>query len=210
MATVTGFTAARMLQIENNAIVSAAVVNGRLILTRNDGTTFDAGLVQGTQGLQGIPGEVTNAALQATLDDTGRGVMGHASVNADQLLEGFNANAWRTITGSTVTFTPVPSRNYIFSAQYTMSSEGADTEFDIQIVRVADGNAVAAASSFSSRANRFVALSTSRGFLAPSTWSGTQSFRVQARVSTGQTAYIRSALALFGGGSLTVSDNGIL
>lgn len=64
MATVTGLTADRMLEIEAASVVDGKVVSGDLILTKHDGTTIDAGSVigppgpQGPQGLVGIPGEV--------------------------------------------------------------------------------------------------------------------------------------------------------
>lgn len=49
MATITGFTAARMQAIEDECVVSGTVdVNGHLILTQHDTTTIDAGLVRGT------------------------------------------------------------------------------------------------------------------------------------------------------------------
>lgn len=60
MSTITGFTAARMLEIEGNSIVDGEIDGGgNLILTRYDGTTIDAGPVKGTagpQGPQGSPG----------------------------------------------------------------------------------------------------------------------------------------------------------
>lgn len=43
MGVITGLTAARMLDIEDASIVSAAVVGNNLILTRHDGTTINAG-----------------------------------------------------------------------------------------------------------------------------------------------------------------------
>lgn len=56
MATVTGFTADRMLEIENASIVDGNVVGNNLILTRFDTTTIDAGPVIGPQGIQGPTG----------------------------------------------------------------------------------------------------------------------------------------------------------
>jgi microcystin-dependent protein len=66
MATITGFTAERMLEIEDGTIVDAEVVGGELILTKHDGTTVNAGPVTGPAGPVGpagpagglIPGEV--------------------------------------------------------------------------------------------------------------------------------------------------------
>lgn len=45
IVSVTGFTAERMLDIENGTVVDGAVIDGRLVLTRRDGSTFDVGPV---------------------------------------------------------------------------------------------------------------------------------------------------------------------
>jgi microcystin-dependent protein len=58
MTQVTGFTAERMLAIENSTVVDGSVDgNGHLILTTRDSTDIDAGSVIGPQGEQGIQGE---------------------------------------------------------------------------------------------------------------------------------------------------------
>lgn len=56
MATVTGYTAARMKAIEDSAIVDGTVSGDNLILIKHDGTTIDAGSVRGPQGIQGPGG----------------------------------------------------------------------------------------------------------------------------------------------------------
>lgn len=56
MATVTGYTAERMKEIEDAAIVGGAVVGDNLILTRFDEITIDAGVVVGPQGDTGPTG----------------------------------------------------------------------------------------------------------------------------------------------------------
>lgn len=56
MATVTGYTAARMKTIEDTTIVDGDVVLNDLILTRRDGIQINAGNVRGPQGIQGEPG----------------------------------------------------------------------------------------------------------------------------------------------------------
>lgn len=50
MATVTGFTAARMLEIENSTVVDGDVVGDDLILLRRDGGQINAGSVRGPIG----------------------------------------------------------------------------------------------------------------------------------------------------------------
>lgn len=65
MATVTGLTAARMRLIEAASVVSGIVTNDRLILSKFDGSTIDAGHVRGLKGdtgLQGGPGSVAATA----------------------------------------------------------------------------------------------------------------------------------------------------
>ncbi|MET0786513.1 MAG: hypothetical protein ABWY25_07405 [Paenisporosarcina sp.] len=60
MATVTGFTAERMLAIENTTVVDGEVQGDNLILLQRDGTPIDAGNVRGPQGNPGPAGGVTN------------------------------------------------------------------------------------------------------------------------------------------------------
>ncbi len=61
MASVTGYTAARMQEIEDSAIVGGAVVGDDLILTRYDTTTINAGNVRGPIGPTGVMPSVAMA-----------------------------------------------------------------------------------------------------------------------------------------------------
>lgn len=57
MATVTGLTAQRMLEIEASCIVSGAVdLNGDLRFTRRDGQILSAGNIMGPKGDPGLRG----------------------------------------------------------------------------------------------------------------------------------------------------------
>lgn len=56
MATVTGFTAERMLVIENSTVVDGEVQGDNLILQTRDGTEIDAGSVRGEKGDTGETG----------------------------------------------------------------------------------------------------------------------------------------------------------
>lgn len=58
MASVTGYTAARMQAIEDQAIVDGSVVGDNLILERHNGTTINAGSVRGPGGPPGPSGSV--------------------------------------------------------------------------------------------------------------------------------------------------------
>lgn len=67
MASVTGYTAARMKAIEDSSIIGGAVVGDNLILTRYNATTINAGSVRGATGPTGPSGEVTLAQLNAAV-----------------------------------------------------------------------------------------------------------------------------------------------
>lgn len=70
MATVTGLTAERMLEIEAESIIDGDVVGNNLILRRHDGTTIDAGPVKGPKGDTG-PAGVSAAMASAPILDVG-------------------------------------------------------------------------------------------------------------------------------------------
>lgn len=53
MAKVTGLTAARMLQIENQTVVGGRIENDELILERYDGQEINSGIVKGDRGNSG-------------------------------------------------------------------------------------------------------------------------------------------------------------
>lgn len=61
MATVTGFTAERMLEIEGSSVVDGEIVDSNLILTKHDGTEINAGPVTGPEGPPGPAGPAINA-----------------------------------------------------------------------------------------------------------------------------------------------------
>jgi hypothetical protein len=67
MATVTGYTAAKMQEIEAASIVNGSVVSGDLILYKQDGTPINAGPVTGPQGIQGPDGDLTDAPSDGKL-----------------------------------------------------------------------------------------------------------------------------------------------
>lgn len=65
MATVTAFTAARSLAIEQNAIVSGVVTGDNLILTKQSGATVNAGNVRGPTGTPGVSLAQLNTSFPA-------------------------------------------------------------------------------------------------------------------------------------------------
>ncbi len=66
MAQVTGYTAPRMKEIEDSAIVDGDVVGNDLILKRFDGQLINAGNVRGLQGIQGPVGPTSIAVVTST------------------------------------------------------------------------------------------------------------------------------------------------
>lgn len=68
MGSVTGYTAERIQQIEDQAIVGAEVIGDDLWMARNDTSTFNAGSVRGPEGPQGPTGDVTLTQLNNAVD----------------------------------------------------------------------------------------------------------------------------------------------
>jgi hypothetical protein len=71
MATVTGLTADRMLEIEAASVVDGDIVAGELILTKFDGSTINAGPVTGPPGPQGPLGSDLDVLVQQAILDIG-------------------------------------------------------------------------------------------------------------------------------------------
>ena len=115
MATITGLTAARMLEIEGESIVDGEIrVDGHLWLIHHDGTEIDAGAVTGPPGPTGpqgpaaiaaIPGEVrlwSGGSLPA-IGTYGRWVWADGAIypNASHpIAAAAIATAWRTAHGA--------------------------------------------------------------------------------------------------------------
>jgi microcystin-dependent protein len=113
MTTVTGFTAERMLGIENSTIVGGEIIDGNLILTTRDGTPIDAGPVAGPPGPVGpmgpgagrIPGEVRlwSSTVPPPADPYGIWVWADGSIytKANHPLAAANiGNEWRQFAGA--------------------------------------------------------------------------------------------------------------
>lgn len=110
MATITGLTAERMLEIEGASVVEGEVVNGELILTKHDGTTINAGSVigpigpQGPRGLGPIPGEIKLWPGDVLPDPALYGLWAWANgqifdVSLHPLTAAHLAVAWKTANG---------------------------------------------------------------------------------------------------------------
>lgn len=72
MATVTGLTADRMLEIEAASVVDGDIVGDNLILTKHDGSTINAGSVRGPQGDDGPVGSDTSILTAQTVLEVGQ------------------------------------------------------------------------------------------------------------------------------------------
>lgn len=115
MATITGFTAEFIQAVLDGTIEDAAVdVNGDLIFTRKDGTTFNAGSVEGPQGDEGPAGPtsieiVTSVTRPAS---PAEGLYIHET-DTDRLW-GWNGALWQYIAGGT---DPVAARMFRAAAK---------------------------------------------------------------------------------------------
>jgi microcystin-dependent protein len=113
MATITGFTAARMLEIEDGTVVDAEVVGGELILIKHDGTQVNAGSVVGPAGPVGpggpagglIPGEIRLWPNSGLPELANYGLWGWAdgavyAVADHPITASHTAGEWRTFGGA--------------------------------------------------------------------------------------------------------------
>jgi len=114
MATITGLTAERMLEIEAASVVDGDIVGNNLILTKQDGSTIDAGPVVGPAGPTGpagpagfsaIPGEVRmwSGLTLPAIGSYGRWVWADGAVypvSSHPLAAANIATQWRTAHGA--------------------------------------------------------------------------------------------------------------
>lgn len=111
MATITGLTAERMLEIEGQTVISGEIVGNHLILTKFDGTTVDTGVLppgpQGPVGPAGglIPGEIRiwPGGVLPAVAEYGKWVWADGAVYAVATYPKAAANIgaqWRTFAGA--------------------------------------------------------------------------------------------------------------
>jgi hypothetical protein len=109
MATVTGYTAEHMLEIENASIVDGAVEGDNLILMTRGGTEIDAGNVRGPAGLDAAPGSVTavgDTTIVRTSD--GRGKVATPTANEDATTKSY-------VDGRTPALTSIDASTWVQS-----------------------------------------------------------------------------------------------
>lgn len=97
MATVTGFTADRMLSIENSCVVEGEVVGDNLVLKTRGGEDIPAGNVRGPKGDKGDVGEISESQLNSALSS-----LVPAGVILDYVGESA-PDTWLAINGQTIT-----------------------------------------------------------------------------------------------------------
>lgn len=105
MATVTGLTAAKMLELANENIIDAEIVGDNLILTTRGGVLIDAGVVVGDTGPQGPTGPAASFAGYTEPENNLGSIAGAVTID-------FNThNVWRiNPTGAIViTFANLPA-----------------------------------------------------------------------------------------------------
>lgn len=85
MTTVTGFTAERMLAMENATVIDGEIVGDDLILKTKDNTEINAGNVRGPQGIEGPMGEVSTSAMNAAIEAAVNAAHGVGAIDETQL-----------------------------------------------------------------------------------------------------------------------------
>lgn len=184
MATATLKTAAATQAILDNTVASAAVNgDGDLILTKHDGSTVNAGSVIGPAGPTGATGEVSSAALAAAItaskDDAGYGILGHDRVGTAQFWA-FDENGWNEITDLSVTFNQVTGRMYEVAWGLQLKSGADDVFFQAE---ARDGSTIrGTASGFATQNGRACSLGGVGHWLAAS--SGSKTIKLWGRGDT--------------------------
>lgn len=124
MATVTGYTAEFMDTINDNTVVDGNVVGDNLILVTRGGTNIDAGNVRGPQGIQGIPGPLTQAQADAR----------YLNITGDIVKDGL-LQVTRTGTGSSecirMSHATAPYMTFYNGSTRTGYIQGQNDEFKI-------------------------------------------------------------------------------
>lgn len=204
MATVTGFTAARMQVIEDESIVGGIIsAGGNLLLEQRNGTSVDAGQVRGPQGIQGPEGEVSTSSLNAAiLADANAHGLGHvtgAAVATRQSNPGLQKNLWLEITGTSCTFTPIAGHHYqiLMNATFMSLDSTAGTQFDLIVRQVTDNQEVIRVTTYAPYENRAAGVSGGLNLLCPTSWAtgGARTFTLFMRTSSEWASYVESAAA---------------
>lgn len=139
VATVTGYTAPRMKEIEDSAIVSGIVVGDDLMLTRFDGEVINAGNVRGIQGPPGSSGDTAILIVTSTTRPSAPFDGSFIYETDTKRLYSWDGSAWVYKGGTIIcTTTTIPTdlfpglsiyvtdtqRSYIWSGSYWIYTSG--------------------------------------------------------------------------------------
>lgn len=139
MATVTGYTAAKMDEINDSTVVDGDIVGDNLILKTRDNTEINAGNVRGPQGIQGVQGNVGPQGPQGNQGPQGiQGVPGPPGeftiVKYQEFSGSSSAYSADTVTDFLLSNVPVVSGNVYgidLDCDYEWSSVDVDARFDV-------------------------------------------------------------------------------
>jgi hypothetical protein len=120
MGVATGYTADHMGIIEAACIVSGVVSSDHLILTRQDGSTIDAGNVRGPQGIQGIKGD-TGSQGPGNATDSQVATFINQPASASQAAVDARVQATRTTTD----WNTEKTAGYVYGANTALNSPGS-------------------------------------------------------------------------------------
>lgn len=133
MTTVTSFTAARMLEIENETIVNAMLSGDHLILVTREGTEIDVGSVRGPQGNPGNTGAAGAGFAVGALCDFPKTPLPSGWLECDGSIKNISAYPalaaylGTTYGGNGTTTFGLPG----YSGRVRVSRDTGQTEFDV-------------------------------------------------------------------------------
>lgn len=205
MASVTGLTAEKSLELAGQNIVGAHVTAGHLILTRRNGSTIDAGSVIGPTGATGPVGDVSTSELNAAISESGTGVIGIVQEDTEQFIAGYSPDTWHDIDGLSWPHTYTPGRRLQVSFQVAMDTEDSyGSYFEVRALRVGAGQVCSAGGTSRNDEHRCV-INGTRVFEIPGTWTGVQTIKLQVLHTTNNHVRVKNASVV---GSLSFVDLG--
>jgi hypothetical protein len=133
MGVVQSLTAARMLAIEAASVVAGAVVGDNLWLTRQDGSSFDAGVVRGASQL---PNKVLNSRFRVNQRATG-------TISLSNGIRAFGPDCWAAVANGQGGYVPAAFSVVVAPPGVLPESDTNYMRLDTSLIRAAAGAAYA-------------------------------------------------------------------
>lgn len=125
MATVTGYTKEKMQDILNSTIVDASVVSGHLILSKEDGSTIDVGVVGGLARVTAFPAGPTDGDAIIRTDLVGSPIFTYSTENGWEQVPRMGAVTVPAVKAYATALQSIPNNVYTAIA---LNAERYDTD----------------------------------------------------------------------------------